>query len=389
MGALPSVIVSPKGERQLENGLLWVFASDIDSDISKIDTHLVQLRGRNRAFLGLALFNKNSQITARLLSRQNRPIDSAFFAEKIAAALQRRERLMPGRTSYRLIHGEADFLPGLFVDRYNDSLSIQITSWAMEQYRPEILETLDKLLKPKAIVLRGDVQARRKEGLPLTVELYKGAEPVREKCSFGGSVMTIDLLDGQKSGGYLDQIENHERAARYASGRVLDLFSYEGGFALALAPNCDEVWAVDISERALAQLKENAEDSKLTNIKTICADVFDYLEELAGSEETFDMVILDPPALARNKGALKEASNAFSNLAAKAIKVLKPGGILLGCTCSALFTEEMLLTAIFRAARRARNNMALLEVRGAGPDHPVLYGMPQTEYLHAAFWQKE
>jgi 23S rRNA (cytosine1962-C5)-methyltransferase len=330
--------------------------------------------------LGKAFWGAQSPVAIRLLTRAQEPCDAAFFERRIAAALARRARLFPGADAFRAIHGEADLLPGLFVDKYGDGLGVQLLSEGMERHKQVVLDALVKLLSPRVMALRHDTSARSFEGLERKVELVRGTDP---RCRYheGDNLFEIDLEREKKTGAFLDQRENHLRAGEIAFGEALDAFSYHGGFALAMARRAQSVLALDQDESAAAFARANAERNGLTNVTARAENAFDALHGFDREGRRFDTIVIDPPAFAKRKEGLDTAMRAYHELMLRGMKILRPGGYLVACSCSAKVTpaafEEMLLSA----ATDAKRAMQVLERRGAGRDHPGLMGVPETEYL--------
>ena len=372
-------VVSRKGAARLAAGHVWVYESDVleaPADVAGV-VEVVSDAGRP---CGLALYSPRSVIALRLLTRRLAPIDASLLRERLAAALARRERLFAGG-AYRWVHGEADLLPSIFVDRYGDAVVLQTLSAGADALEPLLLDLLLELARPRALVVRDDATARQREGLPARVSVVHGAAPVTAVCREGDIELEVDLLADQKTGSFLDQAENHVAAARYARGRALDCFTYHGGFALQLARRAETVVAVDLSGAALRRARGNAERSGLANIEWREADVFELLPALGREGQRFDVVVLDPPAFASNRASEERARRAYKEINLRAMKLLVPGGVLVSCSCSGRVTPAVFDDILAEAARDVHRSLQILERRGAGPDHPVLAGVPETEYL--------
>lgn len=316
------------------------------------------------------------------------PIDRGFWQARIRQAVQYREALGIDATTYRLIHGEADRLPSLIVDRYGDYLVVQALSQGMDRLLPEITELLVEILRPAGILARNDPRVRLLEGLEQRVDVLYGTVPDVIEVRDGHAVYHVDPHRGQKTGLFLDQRENRIAAAQYARGRVLDAFSYHGGFALALAAKADEVIAIDISEDAVARITLNAARNGLSNVHARAMNVFDELRELERRAERFDAIVLDPPAFAKNKAAVVKALSGYKEINLRALKLLAPGGFLITCSCSYNVSEGAFADVIAGAAVDARAEVAVVEKRMQARDHPVLLTVPETFYLKCFILRK-
>ena len=281
----------------------------------------------------------------------------------------------------RLVHGEADLLPSLVVDRYDDVLVVQTLSQGTDAQRETIVSLLVELLQPRGVLLRNDPKVRTLEGLPQEIALAYGEVPDQVEVREGPVTYLADPWRGQKTGLFLDQSENHAAAARYARGRALDAFSYHGGFALRLSPLVDHVLALDSSADAVAAIAANAARQGMANIEAREANVFDALRELERGDDRFDTIVLDPPAFAKHKGAVPKAISGYKDINLRALRLLKPGGHLVTCTCSAHVDEGMFGGIILSAATDAQIPVVVVEKRMQARDHPVLLSVPETYYL--------
>jgi len=376
----PRVVISARGEDRIAAGHLWVYRSDVvEAQASGGD--VVALVGSRRRLLGRALYSDRSQIAVRLLVHGDRRVDPAFWRARIEAAVRFREGLTIDATAYRLVHGEGDLLPSLVVDRYGDHLVLQSLSQGVEKALPEIIRALTELVAPAGILARNDAKVRALEGLPQEVAVLHGdvpsAIPVRE----GPVEYEVDPWKGQKTGLFLDQRENREAAAAYARGRLLDGFSYHGGFAMRLARTCDEAVAVDISAEAVARIEANVRRNRLANVRAVEANVFDELRRLEREGERFDTIVLDPPAFAKNKAAVERATAGYREINLRALRLLSPGGCLITCSCSYHVDEAAFAQILYEAAADAGVHAGVVEKRMQGRDHPVLLGVPETYYL--------
>lgn len=391
MRTTPVVTVTTRGAARLRAGNPWVFATDIAAAAD--DGDVVQVVDGRGALLGTALWAKGARLPLRLLSRDAVTLDTALLADRIAAADARRRGLFPGADAYRVVHAEADGLPGLVVDRYADVCVVQTSSRAMDAREPEIAELLARLLGVRLVIARDDASSRDFEELPRRRGVLFGQGPSQVTYHDAGSRLEVDVMTDGKTGGFLDQLENHARAAEYArlvGGRALDAFTYHGGFALALAQGgASAVLALDEAAPAVARARANAARNGLGQVTVEQANAFDRLRQLEAAGETFELVVIDPPALAKRKGkeglargrSTGAAERAYKELNLRGLRLTKPGGILITCSCSGKLSAERFGTLIEEAARDVGRQVQLLERRGAGRDHPPLLGVPETEYL--------
>ena len=374
------VVVSRKGQARLERGHPWVFRSDVVKDGGATAGALVRVAGVRGEPLGFAFWSARSEIRLRMLER-GAALAPSFLRDRIERALRWRQTVAAGAEAYRVVHGEGDGLPSLVVDRYGEYLVVQTLSQGTERAKPEIVAVLGELLKPLGIVERNDPKVRTLEGLEQTVSVLQGDVPERVLVSEGDVRLAVDLREGQKTGLFLDQRENHLAARRYARGRVLDAFTYDGGFALQVARQSDEVTAVDLSAEALARVKANAARNGLENVTARDANVFDLLRDLDQRGERFDTVILDPPAFAKSKAAIPKAARGYKEINRRALRILKPGGCLVTCSCSYHIHEEDFEAILADAAVDAGATVTVVEKRRQARDHPVVLGVPETYYL--------
>ena len=387
MEGMPSVVIGRRGEDRARAGHPWIYRSDVE-EVRASAGDLVQVVGSRGRPLGHALFSDKSEITLRMVAHGADAPSPGFMRDRVAAAIRYRESLGLDATAYRLVHGEADRLPSLIVDRYGDYLVVQALSQGIDRRLPEITSALVELVQPAGILARNDPRVRLLEGLEQRVEILHGEVPERIEVREGAVTYQVDLWRGQKTGLFLDQRENREAAQRYARGRLLDAFSYNGGFALALAPACSSVLAVDISEDAVAHIRENAARNGLTNVEARAMNVFDELRELERRGARFDIIVLDPPAFAKNKAAVGKALSGYKEINLRALKLLEPGGFLVTCSCSYNVSEGMFLEVVAEAAADAGVEVTVVEKRAQGRDHPVLLNVPETYYLKALILRK-
>jgi len=376
------VTVSRRGVERLRSGHVWVYRSDLVSTDGVLPGSLVQVTDERGKFLGTALYSSASQIAIRLISREPVPDFSALLRERIQAAVAYRERVVRDTDAYRVIFSEGDFLPGLIADRYNDILSIQVLTQAMEAgpVREIVLSELASRLKPEAIAERVEPKIRELEQLPPRTSGLLHGEKTSTILTMNGIKFHYDALAGQKTGSFLDQRENYAAAAQYARGEALDVFCYHGGFALHLAPHCSRVTGVDSSRPALEVADRNAALNGC-EIEWLEANAFDLLRDYAAAGHQYDTIVLDPPAFAKSKRNLETALRGYKELNLRALRMLRPGGTLVTCSCSYHVSAAQFIEVIVDSARDVHRNLRLLENRTQGKDHPILLEVPETAYL--------
>jgi len=337
--------------------------------------------------VGQALYARRSPLALRLLTRRGpdeERIDEAFFRARLEASLRRRAALGP-REALRLVHGESDLLPGLVVDRYGSALVLQSLSEGMDARETMLARLLVELTGATRVVARDDGSGRDFEGLPREVRSLHGTGEAVVDFREGENSFRVDLLHDMKTGGFLDQADNHLRAGQLGRGRTLDCFSYHGGFALALAPHAGEVLAVEQDAAAAARLRENAARNGRTQVQVLEANAFDVLHDFDRAGERFDTVVLDPPGLAKRTKGPDAAMRAYRELNVRALRLLRPDGLLVTCSCSGKVSPAAFEEMLLGAAEDVRRPIQVLERRGPGADHPALGGLPETEYLKAFF----
>ena len=383
-----TAILKPRGEERIRSGHPWVYRSDIADVVDPEPGAVVEVRGARNKMLGHALFSDQSQITIRMISRGDAPIDDAFWRARLEAAIRFRDTLQINATAFRLVHGEADLLPSLIVDRYDDYLVMQTLSQGMDRLAPTLVKLLAEITGVKGILARNDPKVRRLEGLDQKVEVMHGEVPETINVYEAGITYTVDPWHGQKTGLFLDQRENREAAARYAHGRMLDCFSYNGGFALVLASKCESVEALDVSAEAVERITHNAIANGINNLTAREANVFDELRHLEREGARYDTIVLDPPAFAKNKASIPNAMAGYKEINLRALRLLNPGGYLVTCSCSYNVDESMFAEAVFDASADAHIPVTVVEKRMQGRDHPVLLGVPETYYLKSFILRK-
>jgi len=382
----PLVVISPRGEQRVAAGHPWIYRSDL-LEAAAAGGDRVTVRNHRRRMLGQALYSDRSQIALRMLTSGELPADDALIERRIAAAIEFRAALGIDASAYRLVHGEADLLPSLVVDRYGEYLVVQALSQGMDRLTPLVVRVLQERLSPKGILARNDPRARLLDGLEQTVDLLSGDVPDRVTVHELGIEYDVDLRRGQKTGLFLDQRDNREAAARYAHGRLLDCFSYHGGFALTLARHCDQAIAFDVSEDAVAQMRANAARNHVA-LDARVGNVFDELRAMERTGERFDTIVLDPPAFAKSKSAVAKATSGYKEINLRALKLLAPGGTLVTCSCSYHVNEAAFAGIVYEAAVDAGAHVTVVEKRMQGRDHPVLLAVPETYYLKCFILRK-
>jgi 23S rRNA (cytosine1962-C5)-methyltransferase len=382
----PSVTISPRGEDRLRSGHPWIYRSDI-AEAKAGPGDIVAVRNRRGQILGSALYSDRSQIAIRMLTYGEAVADAALIRRRLEAAIRFRSTLQIDASAFRLVHGEADLLPSLIVDRYGEYLIVQTLSQGMEKLTPAIVEALNAIAAPRGILARNDPRARLLEGLEQNVEVLSGEVPPTVTVQEMGIEYDVDVWKGQKTGLFLDQRENRAAAALYAHGRVLDCFSYNGGFALKLAPKSTSTTAFDISEDAVARILANAARNHVS-IDARAGNVFDELRGLERLKERFDMIVLDPPAFAKSRAAVEKATAGYKEINLRAFKLLNPDGILVTCSCSYHVNEAAFAEIVYEAAVDAQVHVTVVEKRMQGRDHPVLLGVPETYYLKCFILRK-
>lgn len=386
-----SIKLSTRGAARLQARHPWVYRSDIAEANDVPSGALVRVHDPRGKFLGTALYSSSSQIAIRMISHGSVPDLPALVAERIRAAINYRKGLVQGTDAYRIVFSEADFLPGLIVDRYNDVISLQILTQAMDTapVREAIVQTLRDELRPAGIVERVEARIRELEQLPPQPSGLLWGDKSSTDVTMNGVRFHYDGLEGQKTGAFLDQRENYAAAARYAHGDALDAFCYQGGFALHLAiqskamqpeTKCSSVTGVDSSRPALEVAEKNAALNG-RELEWIEANAFDLLRGYAAAGRRYDTIVLDPPAFAKTKRDLEKALSGYKELNLRAMKMLRSGGILVTCSCSFHVSAADFMGVVADAARDAHKSLRVVESRGASRDHPILLNVPETSYL--------
>jgi 23S rRNA (cytosine1962-C5)-methyltransferase len=375
-----SVVITTRGVERLRAGHPWVYRSDVRSASAEPGA-IVRVTDERERYHGRAFYSDKSQIAVRLLTRDDVPVNRAFFAERIRRAAAYRKTVVENTDAYRLIYGEGDLLPSVVVDAYGDYLVIQTLSQSSERYKSLLCEILVEQFSPPGILERNDPKVRLLEGLEQKISVLHGEVPEEILAKENGMAFFYDLRNGQKTGSFLDQRENHAAAAQYSSGEVLDCFAYQGGFALTVANKSVHVEAVDMAPAALNAARRNQEANAIPNVTFREANTFDLLKEYDEVGRRFDTIILDPPAFAKNRASIPAAQRGYKEINLRAMKLLKPGGYLVSCSCSYHISEPLFLQVLAEAAIDARKTVTVVERRTQARDHPILLTMPETHYL--------
>lgn len=389
---MANVLLRRRGERRVLRGHPWIYQADVeDTEGVPEKGCIVDIFGSGRRFLGRGTFNADSQIVVRLLTREAEAIDAAFFRRRITAAMAYRQRLAIPSTGIRIVHAEGDALPGLLLDRYGDVIVLQILTASMEHLRGVLVPVIQDLFRPRGIFVRNDVPARLLEGLPLEKDFLQSAFDPMVTIEEDDLRFWVNIATGQKTGFFLDQRDNRLAVRPLASSReVLDCFCYSGGFALhAAKAGAQRVEGIDISEEAVAMATENA---KLNDLANRCSfrtgNVFDELRELQGAGRAFDLIVLDPPAFTKSKDAVAGALRGYKEINLRAMKLLRPGGILVTSSCSYHIAEPTFIEMLEDAAADAKVRCRILAVRTQSGDHPAILGVKETKYLKTVFLER-
>lgn len=370
------------------SGHPWVFSNELRVSPKRYEPgSLLELRDRKNDFIGIGYINPHSLIAIRILTRKREEINHDFFRKRILQAIEYRNRFLEERESFRVIYSEGDCLPGLIVDKYGNSLSIQFLTLGMERWSEIVIEILDEIFSPSLIVLRNDSQARLLEGLEIEKGIIKGELKECLMIKENSLFFEVDPLSGQKTGFFLDQRENRIAFSRLiGDGIGLDLFCYSGAWALHLANRGADVIGIDNSDYAISQAKRNAELNRLSDrCKFIKGEVFKFLRDEVSSGNHYDFIVLDPPAFVKSKSKLKEALRAYREINSNAFRLLSRGGLIATSSCSHHISRELFMDMLRSSAKEAGREVRLIEMRSQTKDHPVLISVPETEYLKCAF----
>lgn len=380
---MQTIVITKKGAKRIRGGHPWAFRGELIEREGRTDPgKLVRAVDEHGWLVGLGFYNPASLISFRLVSRQEEVVDEAFWGKRLVrAAALRRQVLGPGDTAGRWVHAEADGIPGLIVDRYGDVLVVQTLIAGIEQQVPMWISLLRELHNPSAILARNDQKPRELEGLTQEKKALFGEVPKELVVFENGLKFSVDLWNGQKTGAFLDQRENRLAVRPYAHGKVLDAFTYQGWFAVNCAVGDAEVTALDGSAPALEIARKNAELNGCKHFKTELGNVFDWLYAADKREERFDMILLDPPAFAKNRQSIEAGIKGYKEINLRAMRLLPEGGVLVTSSCSFHMSEERFLAVIEEAARDGGRQIQLLEKRTQGRDHPILLTHPESYYL--------
>ena len=375
------VYLKKNEEKRIVAGHSWVYANEVGRIENKDKNgSLAEVYSQDGRYIGKGYINHASKILVRIFIRGNETDDEEFYIKRIKEANDYRIKLGYGNC-YRMVFAEADNLPALIVDRYNDVLVLQCLSLGIDMRKKLICDCLVKLFSPKGIYERSDVSVRKKEGLPEIKQVLYGEDPDYQEICENGIKMLVDIKNGQKTGYFLDQKENRFAIRKYCKGEVLDCFCNSGGFSLNAATVADSVTACDISELALKNVRDNAELNGFKNLTTICGDVFEVLRAFKKQKRQFDTVILDPPAFCKTADEVKDAYRGYKDINLNAMKIIKSGGFLVTCSCSHYMTSALFEKMLIEASRESGRIVRSVEVKSQAPDHPALLCAEETQYL--------
>lgn len=386
----PTVRISQRAAARLRHGHVWVYRSDIVGQPSLAPGTVVSVSDERENLIGTAFWSTSSQIALRMISTGPVPDPSELVGERLRSAIALRKQWVEHSDSFRLVFSEADQLPGVIADKYNDIVTVQFLTQATDVgwFRTAFLSVIEEELKPASVVERVEMRIRELEQLsPRESQLLSGSKTATN-FSLNGVRFHFDALGGQKTGAFLDQRENYAAAAKYARGEAMDVFTYQGGFALHIAKVCDSVTGVDASREALETAEKNEQLNSLSKpIEWLEANAFELLKDWSAAGRQFDTIVLDPPAFAKSHKDHGAALRGYKEINLRALKMLRPGGILVTCSCSHHVKEQDFVDMLREAAADARRSPRLLEKRGQAKDHPVLLGVPETAYLKCVILQ--
>lgn len=390
--SLPLLRLKSREDKRLLGGHLWIYSNEVDTQATPLKNFapgaLARVQNAAGKDIGLAFVSPQSLLCARLISRDSQTsIDKNFFVQSIRRALNLRNPHFPS-PHYRLVHGEGDFLPGLIIDRYDDCLVLQSNTWGMEQSLPSILDALDELLSPRGVLLKNNGNSRSLEGLPPVLEIARGKIPERLTVQENGCQFHVDAMQGQKTGWFYDHRSNRAWLRDWVRGkRVLDLFSYVGGWGVQSAAfGASAVLCADASTQALGLVQDNARLNGVeARLQTLAGDAFELLKQLAADKRSFDVIILDPPAFIKARRDISEGTQAYRRLNQLALQLLAPGGLLASASCSYHLSRDMLLEQVARAASHTDKALQLLGEGRQDLDHPIHPSIPENAYLKSLF----
>ncbi len=378
-------------QKKILQGHPWVYGNEIEKvEGSPVDGEMVTVVDFRGRYLGQGMYNSQSLITVRLLTHKSEPIDDALIVARVHQALAYRQMLrVEGTDSYRLIFGEADRLPGVICDQFGSVIVLQILALGMERFTQVIADALVDALHPGTLLLKNDDAIRLKEGLTCFVRVLHGAEVSHTTLMENGLSFALDLMGGQKTGYFLDQKKNHLALRPFSPGkRVLDCFTYVGGFALnAAAGGADDVLGIDSSEDAVALARDNAARNGFSQVRFETANCFDFLREEVRRKVKYDTIVLDPPAFTKAKASLANACRGYKEINLSAMRLLPPGGVLATHSCSYHMPEDTFVHVVLSAAQDLHRQMRIIDLRRQDADHPVLAGYPESHYLKSLWLQ--
>ena len=388
---LPVVHVINGRQKKLLQGHPWVYGNEIERvEGETVDGELVTVVDFRGRYMGVGFFNSRSLITVRLLTHRSEEITDELIAARVrqACAYRRFVKNRPGTDSCRLLYGEADRLPGVIADRFGGVIVLQVLALGMEKYTQVIADALIECEKPECLLLNNDDAIRRKEGMECFAKVLYGSLPAETIIHENGIKLSVDVAGGQKTGYFLDQKDNHLFVRQFCKdARVLDCFSYIGGFALnAAAAGAKEVTAVDISENAVELIRRNAELNGM-EIETVCANCFDFLRQQVKEKQKYDVIVLDPPAFTKAHANMANACRGYKEIALSAMRMLPPGGVLATHSCSYHMPEDVFVNTVLSAAQDLHRQVRVITLRRQDIDHPVLAGYPESHYLKSLWLQ--
>lgn len=388
---LPVVHVINGRQKKLLQGHPWVYGNEIERvEGETTDGGLVTVVDFRGRYMGVGFYNSRSLITVRLLTHRQEEITDALIAQRVRAACEYRRFVMrrEGTDSCRLIYGEADRLPGVIADRFGDVIVLQVLALGMEKYTQVMADALIECEKPGCLLLSNDDAIRRKEGMECFTKVLYGQLPQETIISENGIKLSVDVQGGQKTGYFLDQKDNHLFVRQFCrDARVLDCFSYIGGFALnAAAAGAKEVTAVDISEAAVELIRRNAELNGM-QVNTVCANCFDFLRQQVKEKQKYDVIVLDPPAFTKAHANMANACRGYKEIALSAMRLLPAGGVLATHSCSYHMPEDVFVNTVLSAAQDLHRQVRVITLRRQDIDHPVLAGYPESHYLKSLWLQ--
>jgi 23S rRNA (cytosine1962-C5)-methyltransferase len=384
---MATIKISNRGAKRIRQGHLWVYRSDVRDAGDAEAGAIVEALDEASNFVGQAFYSDASEIALRFLTTVKRKIDREWWRTRLRNCAARRAALNWDTNACRLVYSEGDLLPSIIVDVYDGHYVLQTLSQGSDRIQNELVELLIEEFKPRSIFELNDARVRQLEGLELRSGIVYGEAPAEIEVRQNSIRFVVSPRTGQKTGAFLDQRENYLAAQRVASGRALDCFTFNGGFALHLAKTCDSVLGIDISDDAVNAARRNANLNGVNNVTFSTANVFDSLREMESARERFDTIVLDPPAFTKSRATVKSGARGYKEINLRALKLLNPGGVLITCTCSYHLSEEMFLDIIANAALDAHRRLQIIEKRGQSSDHPVLLGVPETHYLKCVIAQ--